>query len=102
MKENEWKQYGLVFIRHKEPKFKVGEEVYFEDIYAEYAEFTIRKGKVVEAGDTETLIPGMASETNSIHSNVYSIESEGVIYRTTEDFISKDKKKLNGKDMTGE
>ena len=83
--------YGDITFEKKEPKYKVGEIVYFLDIFTNYEIPTVRQGQIIFAGNKQCFTTSSFG-IRLVHGNYYEIESNGKNYRTSEDFICKNKK----------
>lgn len=85
--------YGEITFKKKKPKFNIGEEVYFVDIFTDYMKYILRKGKIVYAGDKQTVTSTIYG-IDLIRENRYKIESDGKVYSVEQSFISKNLKKI--------
>lgn len=75
------------------PKFKINEEVYFVDIFTDFMCPTIRKGKITYADDRYAIVPSSFG-INIVYGNNYKIESKGIIYKATQNYIYKTEKAI--------
>lgn len=85
--------YGEITFKKKKPKFNIGEEVYFVDIFTGYMKYTLRKGKIIYAGDKQ-IVTSSVYGINLISGNYYEIESDGRVYNVEQGFINRNETKL--------